>query len=60
MNIDGSAVSINPVAQWYSALVEIDGSLVRVGIKPGFYHKAQPAGFMRAGFGGVLGFMWVL
>ena len=34
-----------------------------VGIKPGFYHKAQPGGFwgfMRAGFWGFMGFMWVL
>ena len=29
----------------------------RVGIKPGFYHKAQPSGFYEGGFFGVL---WVL
>ena len=37
--------------------------IIRVGIKPGFYHKAHPAGFtgfMRAGFWGFMGFMWVL
>ena len=32
----------------------------RVGIKPGFYHKAQPNGFYDGGFGGGTGFMWVL
>ena len=34
-------------------------TICRVGIKPGFYHKALPGGFykfMRAGF---KGFMWV-
>ena len=35
----------------------------RVGIKPGFYHKAQPGGFYvlyEGGFWGFYGFMWVL
>ena len=37
--------------------------VIRVGIKPGFYHKAQPAGFYgfyEGGFWGFMGFMWVL
>ena len=35
----------------------------RVGIKPGFYHTAQPGGFYgfyEGGFMGFMGFMWVL
>ena len=28
----------------------------RVGIKPGFYHKAQPGGFYEGGFLGFYGF----
>ena len=28
----------------------------RVGIKPGFYHKAQPGGFYKVGFLGFYGF----
>ena len=30
--------------------------VVRVGIKPGFYHKAQPGGFYEGGFLGFYGF----
>ena len=30
--------------------------LYRVGIKPGFYHKAQPSGFYRFYEGGLWGF----
>ena len=30
--------------------------LGRVGIKPGFYHKAQPGGFYEGGFLGFYGF----
>ena len=29
-------------------------------LNPGFIIKPNPVGFMRAGFGGFMGFMWVL
>ena len=42
----------------HTICTNLHSDTVRVGTKPGFYHKAQPGGFygfMRAGFGDFMG-----